>query len=95
MVFLLREPGSATDLTDSPDGPLPLMPSRANIVRLDPGDAIPVYQVYRDIWEREPPPKRFRMQEFMALCVVNSDDYSEMESTKDEMKRLNELHRRS
>lgn len=88
MVFLLREPRSATDLTDSPDGPLPRMPSRANIVRLDPGDAIPVYKVYRDIWERKPPPKRLRMQEFMAPCVVNSDD------PENEMERLNELHRR-
>lgn len=93
--FLLREPGSSTDSTDSPDGPLPLMPSRANIVRIDPRDAIPVHKVYRDIWEREPPPKRLRMQEFMAPCVVNSDDYPEMESAEDELKRLDELHRRS
>ncbi|POS75556.1 hypothetical protein DHEL01_v206060 [Diaporthe helianthi] len=93
--FLLREPGYCTDSTESPDGPLPLMPSRANIVRIDPVDAIPVHKVYRDIWEREPPPKRLRMQEFMTPCVVNSDDYPEMESAEDELKRLNELHRKS
>jgi len=74
---------------------LPLMPSRANTVRIDPIDAIPVHKVYRDIWEREPPPKRLRMQEFMAPCVFNSDDYPEMEDAEDELKRLNELHRKS
>lgn len=96
--LLLQEPGkpgSCTDSTDSLDGLLPLMPSRANTVRIDPLDAIPVRQVYRDAWEREPPPKLLRMQRFMAPCVVDPDDYPEMESGEDQLKRLNELYKRN
>lgn len=88
--FLLREPHSSTDPTEFPDGPLPIMPSRANTVRINPSDAIPIHKVYRDIWERGEPPQQLRMQQFITPCVVNSDDYPEMEDTAEYVKRLNE-----
>lgn len=91
MRFLLRDPHSSTELSATPDGPLPIMPSRANsTVRMDPIDAIPVNKVYRDIWERKEPPKLLRMQEDMTPCVVRSDDYPELEDTDGLIKRLNE-----
>ncbi|KAJ4409229.1 hypothetical protein N0V82_009502 [Gnomoniopsis sp. IMI 355080] len=87
--FLVQE-SRTYDGTAAPDGPFPIMPSRANTVRIDPIEAIPVRKVYRDIWEREEPPKLLRMQEDMAACVVRPDDYPEMEDTDDLIKRLNE-----
>lgn len=89
--FLLQEPHSSSKLAGNSKEPLPLMPSRANTVRIDPIDAIPVHNVYRDPWEREEPPKLLRMQVDMAPCVVQSDDYPDMEDTDEQIQRLNQL----
>lgn len=63
------------------DGPLPLMDSRANTVRMAPGDAIEVHKVYRDVWERKDPSPYTDFQRERAPCVVNFDYYPETEDT--------------
>lgn len=96
MKFLVQNLYTSTDrsaITDG-NGPLPIMPSRANIVRVDPIDAIPVNKVYRDVWERRQPPKLLRMQEDMEPCVVVPDEYPEIEDTTELVKRLNQFRRR-
>ncbi|KAF4416195.1 Hydroxycinnamoyl-Coenzyme A shikimate quinate hydroxycinnamoyltransferase [Fusarium acutatum] len=53
--FLLADPEDANNKC-----PLPILPTSENRVRIDPGDAIPVKKVYRDIWERKHSPRRWR-----------------------------------
>lgn len=65
MRFLLNE-------DFDPDlSPLPVLPDSSNLTRIEPKDAIPVHQVYRDIWEREP------MDSYQYTCVKTSLDYPE------------------
>lgn len=74
-------------------GPLPLMPSRANRVRVDPSDAVQVHKIYRDAWERGEPPELLRMQRYMTPCVIRTDDYPEMEDIDDQIRRINDMYR--
>lgn len=94
--FLVQDSHASTDRSADPNGNglLPIMPSRANTVRVDPPDAIPVNKIYRDVWERREPPKLLRMQEDMEPCVIVSDDYPEMEDTTELVRRLNQFRRR-
>ncbi|KAK0384085.1 hypothetical protein NLU13_8174 [Sarocladium strictum] len=48
--FLTSKDGPGT--TETHDGPLPMLPNLTNRVRVDQMDAIPVHQIYRDLWER-------------------------------------------
>lgn len=89
--FLMQESRASNDLGPATNGPLPVIPSRANTVRIDPIDAIPVHRVYRDVWEREEPPELLRMQHFMTACVQRPGDYPEMEDVGDEIRRVNAL----
>lgn len=87
--FLLRddnESGSAT-------GPLPILPSRANTVRVDPDDAIPVHNIYRDLYERRPPREQLRMMEGRGSCHRNSRDDPQMddESLEEKIARYNRM----
>lgn len=75
------------------DGPLPFMDSRANTVRMAPGDAIEVNKIYRDIWERQDPSPYADFQRERAPCVTNSDDYPEMEDTGALIRELNGKYR--
>jgi hypothetical protein len=60
--------------------PFPILPGSDNRVRIDPEDAIPIHQVYRDIWERPPPRKLTRMEEFGRGCERRSQlDYPEID----------------
>ncbi|CZR47730.1 uncharacterized protein FPRO_13397 [Fusarium proliferatum ET1] len=65
--------------------PLPILPTSENRVRIDPGDAIPVNKVYRDIWERKLPPRRRRAPRLER--PKTSLDYPELDTDAD-IKRL-------
>ncbi|KAI1877981.1 uncharacterized protein JN550_000163 [Neoarthrinium moseri] len=90
-----KEPNDALlGFLQNPDGktttcPLPILPTSNNRERIDPWDAIPVHKVYRDPWEREPPRKRLRMQEFMGRDVISSLDFPEYD-VDEELKSLRE-----
>lgn len=77
------------------DGPLPLMDSRANTVRMDPGDAIEVHKVYRDLWERQDPSPWADFQRKRAGRARSPDDYPEMEDTGEIMRELDEMYRQN
>ncbi|TVY65341.1 hypothetical protein Focb16_v016249 [Fusarium oxysporum f. sp. cubense] len=68
--------------------PLPILPTSENRVRIDPGDAIPVKKVYRDIWERKHPPRRWRAPRLER--PKTSLDYPEL-NTDAEVERLNRM----
>lgn len=68
--------------------PLPILPTSENRVRIDPGDAIPVNKVYRDIWERKLPPRRRRAPRLER--PKTSLDYPELDTDAD-IKRLNRM----
>ncbi|KAF5585299.1 hypothetical protein FPCIR_8380 [Fusarium pseudocircinatum] len=68
--------------------PLPILPTSENRVRIDPGDAIPVKQVYRDIWERKLPPRRWRAPRLER--PKSSLDYPELDIDV-EVERLNRI----
>ncbi|KAL5588979.1 hypothetical protein FOBRF1_015507 [Fusarium oxysporum] len=79
-------------LADSEDAtakcPLPILPTSENRVRIDPGDAIPVKKVYRDIWERKHPPRRRRAPRLER--PKTSLDYPELDIDA-EVERLNRM----
>ncbi|KAH7158517.1 hypothetical protein DER46DRAFT_609456 [Fusarium sp. MPI-SDFR-AT-0072] len=79
-------------LADSEDAtakcPLPILPTSENKVRIDPGDAIPVNKVYRDIWERKHPPRRRRAPRLER--PKTSLDYPELDIDA-EVERLNRM----
>ncbi|KAI1009026.1 hypothetical protein LB504_001885 [Fusarium proliferatum] len=68
--------------------PLPILPTSENRVRIDPGDAIPVKKVYRDIWERKLAPRRWRAPRLER--PKTSLDYPELD-TDAEVERLNRV----
>ncbi|KAF5622168.1 uncharacterized protein FTJAE_11029 [Fusarium tjaetaba] len=68
--------------------PLPILPTSDNRVRIDPGDAITVKKVYRDIWERKLPPRRWRAPRLER--PKSSLDYPELD-TDAEVERLNRM----
>ncbi|KAF5541873.1 hypothetical protein FMEXI_7797 [Fusarium mexicanum] len=68
--------------------PLPILPTSENRVRVDPGDAIPVKKVYRDIWERKLPPRRRRTPRLER--PKTSLDYPELDIDA-EVERLNRM----
>lgn len=79
---------------DTQNGPLPILPSSENRTRIDQRDAIPIYKVYRDLWERvDPQQPRLRMQQYMDRCVVSELDYPELDFDE-QMTRFDELERR-
>lgn len=85
--FWLRCPTSDNKV----DCPLPILPSNRNTRRIDIRDAIPVYKVYRDLWERRPPKPLLRMQQLAEPCVVSPRDYSEIEDVSDQIRRLDRM----
>ncbi|EWG51091.1 hypothetical protein FVEG_10186 [Fusarium verticillioides 7600] len=81
--FLLADPEDADTKC-----PLPILPTSEKRVRIDPGDAIPVKKVYRDIWERKLPPRRWRAPRLER--PKSSLDYPELD-TDAEVERLNRM----
>ncbi|KAF5544031.1 hypothetical protein FPHYL_11138 [Fusarium phyllophilum] len=81
--FLLGHPEDADTKC-----PLPILPTSENRVRIDPGDAIPVKKVYRDIWERKLPPRRWRAPRLER--PKSSLDYPELDIDA-EVERLNRI----
>lgn len=81
---------SATHRYDS-NGPLPIRLSSRNKVRITPGDATEVHKIYRDPWERRPPPETIFDRE---PCVPNSIDYPDLD-VAGEIDRLNEVWEKS
>lgn len=77
------------DTENSTTCPLPVLPTEHNRNRINPEDAIPVHQIYRDPWERSAPKKLSRMQEFMGRHMISSLDFPES-SVEQELKDLNE-----
>ncbi|KAF4339887.1 hypothetical protein FBEOM_6185 [Fusarium beomiforme] len=68
--------------------PLPILPNSKNRVRIDPGDAIPVHKVYRDLWERKVTPERRRAPRLER--PKTSLDYPELDIDA-EVERLNRI----
>lgn len=81
------------DKVNSASQPLPVLPSRANTVRVDPEDAIPVHNIYRDLYEREPPREHSRMMDWRRSCHRNSRDDPQMddESLEEKIARYNRM----
>ena len=69
--------------------PLPILPGADNRLRIEPVDAISVHQVYRDNWERSPPRRRLRIQQYMAPDVISSLDFPEHD-VDEEVRRIRE-----
>lgn len=57
LLSFLLDDSSEADLIPRP---IPVLPTRANTVVVDLGDAIPLHSIYRDEWEREFPPQNVR-----------------------------------
>jgi hypothetical protein len=92
--FLTSEDGPAT--TETQDGPLPMLPNLTNRVRVDQIDAIPVHQIYRDLWERVDPPEPRSVSQSIRRCDRRIElDYPEMESYEELQQRIKEASRRS
>jgi len=85
MDFLLASDGVAVTPC-----PLPILPGAENRVRIDPVDAIPIRQVYRDVWEREPLRLPLYTGRLYDRCVVSSLDYPELDVDED-LKRYNAI----
>jgi hypothetical protein len=78
-----------TQKADDRDGPLPILPTLENRVRIGQGDAIPVHQVYRDPWEREDLPDGAQYSASRGDCHRDELDYPEMGSFDELLERLN------
>ena len=50
--------------TSAMRSPFPILPGADNRSRIEPADAISIHQVYRDNWERSPPRRRLRTQQY-------------------------------
>ena len=97
--FLLSEPGPTAAASTQPEnGPLPILPSEANIERVDPESAIETTGIYRDPWERRLRPldevdKRTR-DVIDTWNFLSHEDYSAAKrrarSERDERERLGE-----
>ncbi|KAF7536451.1 hypothetical protein G7054_g4584 [Neopestalotiopsis clavispora] len=74
--------------------PLPILPTEKNRNRINPEDAIPVHQVYRDPWERSAPKRLLRMQKYMEDCVISSLDFPEYGTDEEFRDRLRDLKER-
>lgn len=84
--YLLGQRGQNPD-----ECPLPSIVGSENRVRVDPEDAIPVYKIYRDVWERGTPQHpTLRMQRYMEPCCPNSLDYPEVDVDA-EIERFNRM----
>ena len=70
--------------------PLPLRPTPQNTIRIHPNEALSTHRIYRDIWERELPRYRLRMQKYMQRDVLDSVDHPEIDA---EMKRINVIRK--
>lgn len=81
----------------SADGPLPILSTAENRVRIETAEAIPVHKIYRDIWEREDLPEDYwRLEHYRQRSRethMEPLDYPEMQTTEDLLKELDEAYR--
>ncbi|KAK5655519.1 hypothetical protein OQA88_5790 [Cercophora sp. LCS_1] len=69
-------------LGSSNTNPLPIRGDEKNRDRIDPVDAIEVFRVFRDEWEREPTPRHSKMWTFWKRRPKNSFDYPELDDQR-------------